>query len=330
MSFRRFVLKRIVISIVLTIVATSVIFLTLRLLPSDPFSGMLASSTDLSPEHVEQMRAAYGLDQPLYVQYYKYIFNLLTLNFGLSITQSRPVIDIITPALIATLILLVPALIVTAILSTLIGMYAGWNRGSLFEKFNIVSTTFFRASPEFVTGIFFIMIFAYQLGVVPSFGMRSPLASPQGFYETYVSVDFVHHYILPFTVAVLYYSGDFFLLARNSVVEKKGSEFLRLHKAKGLSEWEQLGRAGRNSLLPVVTYFALRLGMLFQGVVALEVVFAWPGIGRLLVQAIEQKDYPTVQAAVFVMAISVILMNLMADIINARLDPTTTVGEGDT
>jgi peptide/nickel transport system permease protein len=255
---------------------------------------------------------------------------MLTLNFGYSIAQQgTPVLDILLPALVATLILLVPALVTTAVLSTLVGMYAGWNRGSLFEKFNIVSTTFFRATPVFVTGIFGLMIFAYQLDLVPAFGMRSPAASPEGYLETYLSLDFAHHYFLPFVVSVLYYSGDFFLLARNSVVEKKGSEFLRLHKAKGLSEWEQLGRAGRNSMLPVVTYFALRMGMLFQGVVALEVVFAWPGIGRALVQAINQDDYPTIQAAVFLMAVSVILMNLVADIINARLDPTVTAGEGE-
>lgn len=329
MSFRRFVLKRIVIAIILTFVATSVIFVIIRMLPGDPFSSLIATSGNLSPEQIEAIRAQYGLDEPIYVQYFKYVLNLLTLNFGVSIAQGRPVLDILLPTLAATLILLVPALVTTAILSTLVGMYAGWNRGSFFEKFNIVSTTFFRATPVFVTGIFAIMIFSYQLKLVPAFGMRNPIASPEGFFETYISLDFAQHYILPFTVSVLFYAGDFFLLARNSVVERKGSEFLRLHKAKGLTEWEQLERAGRNSMLPVVTYFALRMGMLFQGVIALEVVFAWPGIGRALVHAIQQQDYPTVQAAVFLMAVAVIVMNLVADILNARLDPTITAGEGE-
>jgi peptide/nickel transport system permease protein len=126
---------------------------------------------------------------------------------------------------------------------------------------------------------------------------------------------------------VLFYSGDFLMLARNSVVERKGSEFLMLHRAKGLSEMAQLGRAGRNSLLPLVTYFALRTGMLFQGVITLEVVFAWPGIGRALVQAILNQDYPTVQAAVFIMALAVIVMNLTADVAYAKLDPTVKAGD---
>nr|WP_321112639.1 ABC transporter permease [Halorussus salinisoli] len=328
MSFRRFLLKRIAISIVLTLVSVSVIFLVLRLLPGDPFSSLIASG-GLSLEQVEELRAQYGLDEPIHVQYVKYLQSLLTLQFGYSLAQTRPVTEILFPRLLNTLILLVPALVTTAVVSSLLGMYAGWNRGSLFEKWSIVTTTFFRSTPVFITGIFFLMIFAYWLGWFPSFGMRSAIANPEGPVEKYVSMDFAEHYFLPFITATLYYSGDFLLLARNSVVERSGSEFLELHRAKGLSDMEQLARAGRNSMLPLVTYFALRMGMLFQGVITLEVVFAWPGIGRALVQAINQKDYPTIQAAVFIMAVAVIAMNLFADVLYAKLDPTVSAGEGE-
>jgi len=326
MSFRRFLIKRTLIAALLTLIAVSVIFATLRFLPSDPFSGLVASGA-LTPEEVDRIRAMYGLDEPIYVQYIKYIQNLFTFQFGISLTQQRPVGDIIVPALVNTLVLLLPALVVTAIVSSLAGMYAGWNRGSWFEQSSIVVTTVFRAVPIFVTGIFLLIIFSYGLGWLPAFGMRSSLANPDGYLETYLSVDFLQHYILPFTATVLFYSGDFLMLARNSVVERKGSEFLMLHRAKGLSDMEQLGRAGRNSLLPLVTYFALRTGMLFQGVITLEVVFAWPGIGRALVQAILNQDYPTVQAAVFIMALAVIVMNLTADVAYAKLDPTVEAGD---
>jgi peptide/nickel transport system permease protein len=326
MSFRRFLLKRTLIAALLTLIAVSVIFATLRLLPADPFSGLVASGS-LTPDEVDQMRALYGLDEPIYVQYYKYIQNLFSFQFGISLTQQRPVGDIIIPALVNTMVLLLPALVATAIVSSLAGMYAGWNRGSWFEQSSIVVTTVFRATPIFVTGIFLLIIFSYGLGWLPAFGMRSPLANPDGYLDTYLSVDFLKHYLLPFTATVLFYSGDFLMLARNSVVERMGSEFLMLHRAKGLSEMEQLGRAGRNSLLPLVTYFALRTGMLFQGVITLEVVFAWPGIGRALVQAILNQDYPTVQAAVFIMALAVIIMNLTADVAYAKLDPTVEAGD---
>jgi peptide/nickel transport system permease protein len=326
MSFRRFLLKRTLIAALLTLIAVSVIFATLRLLPADPFSGLVASGS-LTPDEVDQMRALYGLDEPIYVQYYKYIQNLFSFQFGISLTQQRPVGDIIIPALVNTMVLLLPALVATAIVSSLAGMYAGWNRGSWFEQSSIVVTTVFRATPIFVTGIFLLIIFSYGLGWLPAFGMRSSLANPDGYLETYLSVDFLKHYLLPFTATVLFYSGDFLMLARNSVVERMGSEFLMLHRAKGLSEMEQLGRAGRNSLLPLVTYFALRTGMLFQGVITLEVVFAWPGIGRALVQAILNQDYPTVQAAVFIMALAVIIMNLTADVAYAKLDPTVEAGD---
>jgi len=327
MSFRRFLIKRTLIAALLTLIAVTVIFGTLRLLPSDPFSGLVASGA-LTPEQVEEVRAMYGLDEPIHVQYIKYIGNLFTFQFGISLTQQRPVGEIIVPALVNTLVLLLPALVVTAIVSSLAGMYAGWNRGSWFEQSSIVVTTVFRAVPIFVTGIFFLIIFSYGLNWLPAFGMRSPTADPDGYAETFLSADFLKHYILPFTATVLYYSGDFLMLARNSVVERKGSEFLMLHRAKGLSDMEQLGRAGRNSLLPLVTYFALRTGMLFQGVITLEVVFAWPGIGRALVQAILNQDYPTVQAAVFIMALAVIVMNLTADVAYAKLDPTVEAGGG--
>jgi len=326
MNFRRFLLKRIAISILLTVVSVSIIFLTMRLLPGDPF-GALVASGDLTREQLEAVRAQYGLNQPLWEQYLRYLANILTFNFGYSITQGQPVWDILFPQLVATLVLLVPALIVTAIVSTALGMYAGWNRGSTFEKSSIVVTTFFRSTPIFITGIFFLIIFAYQLQWFPAFGIRSPTANPDGMFDRYLTWDFAIHYFLPFATSVLFYSGDFLLLARNSIVERKGEAYLKLHAAKGLSDTEQLVRAGRNSMLPVVTYFALRMGMLFQGVITLEVVFAWPGIGRGLVTAIQQQDYPTVQAAVFIMALAVIVMNLLADVLYARIDPTVRVGE---
>ncbi|WP_136589550.1 ABC transporter permease [Salinigranum halophilum] len=326
MSFRRFLVKRVAISIALTLVSVSIIFLALRLLPGDPFSSLIASG-GLTQEQVQALRVQYGLDEPVYVQYVKYVQSLLTLNFGFSIAQSRPVSEIIFPRLLNTMLLLVPALVVTAIVSSALGSYAGWNRGSSFEQLSIVVTTFFRSTPVFVTGIFFLIIFSYQLDLFPAFGMRSPVANPEGLVETYLHPDFAMHYFLPFLATVLYYSGDFLLLARNSVVERKGSAFLTLHRAKGLSEMEQLARAGRNSMLPLLTYFALRLGMMFQGVITLEVVFAWPGIGRALVLAINQKDYPTVQAAIFIMAFAVIVMNLLADVMYAKVDPTVEGGD---
>ncbi|WP_435101083.1 ABC transporter permease [Halarchaeum sp. P4] len=326
-QFQRFLAKRIAIAAALTLVAVTVIFFTLRLLPGSPFTKLVASG-NLSEQQVRDIMALYGLNQPLLDQYVLYLKNLLTFQFGYSIRQSRPVWEILGPKLFNTLILLVPALVTTAVLSTLLGMYAGWNRGSWLETGSIVTTTFLRSTPVFITALLFIIVFSYSLDLFPAFGMREITASPSGFTDTYLSLDFAYHYVLPFTVAVLYYSGDFLLLARNGIIEKKGSEFLKLHRAKGLTETEQLMRAGRNSLLPVLTYFALRLGMIFQGLILLEVVFGWPGIGRQLVTSISQQDFPVVQAAVFLMALAVIIMNLVADVMSAYFDPTVSSGGG--
>ncbi|MFC6823655.1 ABC transporter permease [Halopelagius fulvigenes] len=328
-EFQRFLAKRFAIAAVLTLVAVSVIFVVLRLLPGSPFEALITAG-NLTEQQVNEIMAMYGLNQPLWQQYLTYLKNILTFQFGYSILQSEPVWQVIRPKLFNTLILLVPALVTTAVLSTLLGMFVGWNRGSTLEKFSIITTTYLRSTPVFITAIIFVIVFSYTLNVVPAFGMRDITAAPSGFTETYLSMDFLHHYILPFSVAVLYYSGDFLLLARNGVIEKKGSEFLKLHKAKGLTELEQLARAGRNSMLPVLTYFALRLGMIFQGLILLEVVFAWPGIGRALVMAIQQQDYPVVQAAVFIMALAVIIANLVADVLYAYFDPTVSTSGGGT
>ncbi|WP_248905420.1 ABC transporter permease [Halocatena marina] len=326
-EFQRFLAKRIGISVLLTLVAVSVIFFTLRLLPGSPFTQLVASG-NLTEQQVREIMQLYGLNRPLSEQYLAYLRNLLTFQFGYSIRQSRPVWEILGPKLLNTLVLLIPALVCTAILSTLLGMVAGWNRGSWLETGSIVTTTFFRSTPVFISALGFIIVFAYTFNLVPAFGMRDITVTPNG-VGAYFSIDFLHHYILPFTVAMLYYSGDFLLLARNGIVERKGSAFLKLHRAKGLSETEQLWRAGRNSLLPVLTYFALRLGMVFQGLILLEVVFGWPGIGRQLVTSIAQQDYPVVQAAVFLMALAVIIMNLVADVLSAYFDPTVSMGGGN-
>lgn len=313
-------------ALLLTIASVSIIFITLRLAPGDPLTTLLATG-NIDAETAAELRAQYGLDEPLHVQYFQYLKSLLTFQFGYSLRTGEPVIELIGERILNSLIILLPALITTAIVSSLAGFYAGWTRGSLFEKWSIVFTTIFRSTPIFITAIFFLMIFSYGLNVTPVFGMRSPGASPTTWQGKFLSMDFLHHYILPFSVAVLYYSGDFLLLARNGVVEKTGSEFLKLHEAKGLSGSEQLYRAGRNSLLPIVTYFALRMGMIFQGLVLLEVVFAWPGVGRELVIAIQRADYTTVQAAVFIMALAVILGNLLADVLYGYLDPTVSAEE---
>lgn len=326
-EFQRFLAKRLAIAAVLTLVAVSIIFVVLRMLPGNPFSALITTG-NLTDQQVNEIMALYGLNEPLWQQYLIYIKNLLTFQFGYSILQSRPVWEIIAPKLLNTLILLIPALVTTAVLSTFLGMYVGWNRGSTVETGSIFATTFLRSTPVFITSIFLLIVFSYTLGLVPTFGMRDVTATPEGFVQTYLSLDFLHHYLLPFTVTVLYYSGDFLLLARNGVIEKKGSEFLKLHQAKGLSEFQQLLRAGRNSLLPVLTYFALRFGMIFQGLILLEVVFGWPGIGRALVLAIEQQDYPLVQASVFIMALAVIVMNLVADVLYAYFDPTVNTSGG--
>lgn len=325
-SFRGFLLKRLGMAVFLALMAVTIIFAMLRWAPGSPYQDLLLNP-NLGPEQIQQIEARYGLDEPLYVQYINYVSALLTFDFGISPRTGRPVMDTLVPRILNSIVILVPALVVTAIVNTIAGFYIGWNRGSWLEKFSIIGTTTFRSIPVFVTGVFLLTIFAYWLELLPIFGIRSAGASYANWQQKYFSIDFLRHYLLPFTTAALFYSGDFMLLARNGVIEKKGAEFIKLHRAKGLSELEQLARAGRNSLLPIVTYFTLRMGMMFQGLVLLEIVFGWPGVGRELVIAINRSDYAFVQAAVFVMALAVIFGNLLSDVLYGYIDPTIKVGD---
>lgn len=313
-----------VIAAIMTIAAVTIIFFIFRILPGTPFTSLLINP-DLGSEEIAELEALYGLNEPLHIQYLTYLQSLLLLDFGVSLRSGEPVWDVILPKLRNSLILFGPAFVFTAIISSLFGMYIGWNRGSKLEEISIILTTAIRGAPSFITGIFLLLIFSYWLGLTPIFGMISPERTATGWREIYLTTDYLHHAILPFLTTALYFSGDFVLLARNGVVEKKGEEFLKLHKAKGLTEMEQWLRAGRNSLLPLVTFFALRFAFLFQGLIVLEIVFAWPGFGRELVIAVNNHDFTFVQAAVFLIALAVILANLAADLIYGYLDPTVEV-----
>ncbi|MCC7274953.1 MAG: ABC transporter permease [Alphaproteobacteria bacterium] len=320
-GFRRYVVRRLLLLAFVVWCILSIMFVLFQLLPGDPTAIFV--DDNFSPEMIDRQKQLWGLNDPLWVQYLRYVGNMLTFDFGNSFFQIEPVAHIMADKVQNTCLMIVPALIVSVVLGTLIGAVAGWRRGSAFEQATVATSLFLHSVPSFFVGILALMIFAYQLRWLPSGGMVG-LGGPEGLWEMIASRDYWVHLLLPGLVLVSREITGPILLLRSSMLEVKGSDFLDILRAKGLSEHRIITHATRNALLPLVTYVAVMTGLLFQGQVLLEIIFAWPGIGRELVQALNDLDYPVAQAALYVMALVTLLLNLVADLLYGVIDPRVT------
>jgi peptide/nickel transport system permease protein len=319
----RYIASRIAQTIATLFVVFTGMWLLFKALPGDPTSIYLDGR--LAPEDIDALRKLWGLDQPLYEQYLKYMKNVFMGNFGISFIYREPVMDVIIPRLINTLILMVPVMIMAIIGGTVLGSYLGWRRGSKRERIGVILSLFTRSFPIYLSGIIVIMLFSELLGWFPLGGMRTIGRISSSWIGNFI--DFTHHLALPLTVALLYYIGDIVMIARTSILEIIGEEFLEFAKARGLSDSRVRKIARRNAIIPIITYVTILIGFAFGGQLLLEMVFAWPGIGRLIVNSVALRDFPVAQAAFFIMAFVVIIANLIVDLLYGYLDPRITYGK---
>lgn len=303
-------------------VATA-LFVLFRLMPGDPTAYVI--SPQMSPEVRQQIIASYGLNDPLHVQYIRYIQNLVTLNLGRSFQSNQPVVDVVATFLPNTLVLMLSALVVAYSVGVTLGVLTGWYRGSQLEKTTVVTALVGRSVPSFWVGVIFLWVFGAWLGVVPMSGMTSIGTQPSGFLDMVTSVDFLWHLLGPMLVLAFYYMGYPLLIMRNSMLEVLADDFIDVCRAKGLSERAIMFRhAARNAMLPVLTAAAIAIGFAVGGSVLIETVFAWPGIGREMIRAVLRRDYPVAQGTFLVLASAVVFMNFAADLLYGILDPRVT------
>jgi peptide/nickel transport system permease protein len=303
---------------ILTLFAVLIItWLLFRLIPGDP--AAIYVSGHLTPEDIKALRRLWGLDAPLYMQFFRYIINFFNGNFGISFYYREPVMTVLIPRLINTLILMGPPIIMATILGTVLGSYLGWERGTIREGLGVILSLFSRSFPIYITGIIGLMLFSHYLGWFPLGGMRTIGRIPSSWVGKFL--DSTHHLMLPLAVALLYYIGDVIMIARTSILEITGEEYIEFARAKGLSNSRIRRIAMRNAIIPIVTYSTILIGFALGGQVLLEMVFAWPGIGRLMVESVTRRDYPVSQAAFFIMAVGVIVGNLIVDLLYGYLDP---------
>jgi peptide/nickel transport system permease protein len=285
-------------------------------------------SPALDPVAQARLKEAYGLDKPLLVQYVLYLKNLVVFDWGRSFTSSQPVIDIMAYRFWNTIFLMGAAMCFVLVAGTGLGMVMAWRRGGPLDTGGTVMALVFQSAPPFVTGLLLLMVLSYRMDLFPTGGMHAAGVSIGKGLGVFLSVDFLHHLVLPTITVALYYLATPMLIMRDSMLEVMGSDFIELAKAKGLAPHVvMIKHAARNALMAVVTVSSLMVGFAIGGQVLVETVFSWPGMGQLMVEAAQSHDYPVAQATFLVLAAIVIFLNLLADISYCYLDPRIKMGK---
>jgi ABC-type dipeptide/oligopeptide/nickel transport system permease component len=280
-------------------------FALLHMVPGDPVDVMLGESA--SPADRELLKVQLGLDQPLYMQFGQYVSNILKGDFGVSIHTQTPITQLLAQAYPATLILAFTALSIGLLIGIPLGIWSALKAGHWQDVMVTMVSIRLAAMPAFWLGPVLMLVFAVWLGWLPVSGMGSPASI-----------------ILPAVTLGLGLSAILTRMTRTSLLEVLNEDYIRTARAKGLSERQVLLKhALRAALLPLVTIVGLQMGSLLAGAVITETIFSWNGIGRLLVDSIEKRDYPVTQACVLVIALSYVLINQATDLAYRWLDPRT-------
>ena len=285
----------------------------------DP-TAQLARLPRATPEEIQQLRANYGLDKPLLGQFADYVGDTATLDLGISQRTRRPVWDEIGDALPWTLLLVGTGTLLATVIGTWLGIVAATRRASRTDDSLLGFSLFTYAAPEYWIGLILILLFAVAIPLFPA-GLQM---TPGEEFDSWIAqaLDVAQHLVLPATALMLALLGQYFVIMRSSMVDVLTEDFITVKKATGLP-WPRVVRrhAVRNALLPLVTLSAIYFGFVMGGIITIETIFSWPGLGLLEYDAITSKDFPMLQGAFLVFSASVILLNLLADCLYFVLDP---------
>ena len=310
-----FLVRRLLITLVLIWLVTTVVFMFVRLLPGDPASAILGTSESFQPTEAQlnTVRQRLGLDRPLHEQYASYLGGLVRGDLGQSLTSGRDVSLDLRLRLGRTLQLMVPALLLSSLLGIAIGVLAARARGRLLDPILSVIGLVGFSVPVFVVGNVMVLILAIELEWLPSSGYIDFTQDPMRSLR-YMAMPTVALALAPLAVTMR--------MTRTTVVEELGLDYVRTARAKGLREGIVLNRhVLKNAMLPILAVIGLQVGAAFSGSVIVEYVFNWPGIGRLLLQAIDSRDYPVIQGTVLLLSTLFVLVNLITDISYAYVNP---------
>ncbi len=315
---RRYIVRKLLFAVVTIILVLTLNFTLIHLAPGDPTTIMMGSD-ESSPELRQALMEKYGLDKPLYVQYFRYLKQLALGDMGTSIIYSRPVWDIISEKLAPTFLLILTASILSLIIGCAVGIQCAQHEGSLLDGvFSFISYVC-NAMPSFWVGLMLIILLANQLHLLPASGMIDPRIKHTGLAHI---LDVARHMVLPVLALMLSSIPAYFRISKSSVLQVKNEDFITTFRATGMKEGLIFRRyVFKNAILPPVTIFGIRLAFMISGVTLVETVFAWPGTGRVMMTAINQRDYTVLMGMYLVMSVTVALMMVVVDIVYAVLDP---------
>lgn len=301
----KFVMRRLIQAIVLIKCVLIFVFLLLHL-TGDPVAVM--APEDATQEDMARMRRLMGFDKPLLVQYGHFFRHALHGDFGKSFEHGEPALKIVLERLPATVELTAVAFLFSVLVGLPLGCLAALKEDTLLDRFCMVGAVLGQAIPNFWLGLMLILVFAVYLGLLPSFGRGSTA-----------------HLIMPALTAASFQMARLARLMRSEMLEVLRQDYIMTARAKGVAEVAVVFRhALKNSAIPIVTVLGLDLGIMLGGTVIVETVFAWPGVGRLTVQAIQNRDFPIIQVSVFLLASIFVLINMVVDIVYTYLDPRIT------
>jgi peptide/nickel transport system permease protein len=313
-----FIVRRLALAVPLLLAVVVANFLLIALAPGDPVT-LLVGDYPAPPDYVAQVRADFGLDQPLHTRLFSYLGQLARGNLGFSFANRLPVGQLIAQRLGATLLLGGTALLLASVLGVMLGVIAARNRGKLADTLASAGALVGYSIPEFWLGQVLILLFAVALGWLPAQGMRSIRASSTG-WDGFVDVAW--HLVLPASALSLRYLALIARVTRAAMLEVLGADYIRTARAKGAGERLVLFKhALRNTAAPVLTVIGYNLGFVLAGSALVETVYGWPGIGRLLFDSIGKRDFPVLTAILLMVSGTVVLANLITDVVHGWVDP---------
>lgn len=324
MRLVRFILTRLLQAIPVVLGVVVLNFLLLQLAPGDAATVLAGEAGGAPPEYVEQLRARFGLDQPVLVQLGLYLKNILFLDLGFSFRNNAPVLELILGRLGPTLLLMGATLVISVGGGVILGVVAALGVRTWRDHLISIAAVIAYATPLFWIGLMLILVFSIRLNWFPTSGMEDVVAFNEGWARV---VDIAHHLVLPTITLSLFYLALYTRLMRATVLEQRGAEYATTARAKGLTESAiTLRHVLRNALLPVVTMAGVQVGALLGGSVVVETVFAWPGLGQLAYQSLFARDFNLLLGIFFLSACLVVIVNIIVDVIYVLLDPRIRVG----
>lgn len=283
-----------------------------RLMPGDPVKNLIGEDVYVSEKVMEELRAELGLDRPLYEQFESFLSDLLHLDLGYSYHLHAPVTEILFDRIGWTLLFVGVSVVIGALLGSLLGAFAGWRPEKRASRITGLVFIMISCTPPYFLALLFLYLFSFKFGLFPS----------KGFYDSPEIGSILYHLFLPICVMSAFSASRNFLVMRGSVIQEKKQLYALYARAKGLDDTGVLFRhVIKNASLPIITLLALDFGFIFSGALFIEIIFSLNGMGTLIYEAIMGKDYPLLQGAFLIIAITTLLANMLADVLYALIDP---------